>query len=157
MKNNPKEVEVIEFPMRKGRRIPPTPVNLKAYIEHAEGIQKQLDRHCNELGERVRKEVVLPICKKHKVTYTAGNGTFFFTKQVWHRGVIHNPLNDIHFAMDIDFDFDAEEEYHGFSAATLAKMKADLLPILDMLNHYIYAMLPIGYLVGDVKKEDCKS
>lgn len=155
MRNKKKDVAVIEVgPFRKGKPItPPTP-EMKLYTDHATGIETQLLRSCNELGARVRKEVILPICKRLGLTFLSGNGTFFF---VYENLQGRAPkIDDIYFGREDDFNITADPELNGLTTTTLTFMKNVLMPILDMLNHEVYSHECIGYFVDGVKKEDYK-
>lgn len=51
------------------------------FIEKSiELIMKQAEDNINQLASQFRKNVLIPFCKKHGVTFAAGNGVFVFYK-----------------------------------------------------------------------------
>jgi len=98
---------------------------LKPYIETLTNIQSDFDNRVSELGERVRVEVIIPLCQKHNLTFTSGMGRFFFTT-----------------TSDTDFEYSWELK---------GKWKNLLTPVLDLLNTEVSRNQYLGYYVGDVR------
>ena len=49
-----------------------------SYQEKLERIQGTFERAVSDLAEKYRKEVLKPLCKKHKLQFFSGMGTYFF-------------------------------------------------------------------------------
>ncbi len=78
-----------------------------------------------KLGDKIRKEVVLPCCKHNKLKYVSGMGRFFFYRGKKNYGAadeIEDPI-----------------------------FRATMTPIFDLLNTVVYNVDVLGYYVGDVK------
>lgn len=43
--------------------------------------QKVFHQRIAELADRIRDREILPLCVKHKLTFTSGHGIFFFTDE----------------------------------------------------------------------------
>ncbi len=63
-------------------RVPKRQASLSQEVleKSIEDIVQQTENNFKALAARYREEVLLPFCKKHKVTFAAGNGTFCFYK-----------------------------------------------------------------------------
>lgn len=55
---------------------------LERAIEKA---QRDFDKQIDAIAEDVRQRLVIPFCKKHRLCYRAGNGTFAFFPAKGHR------------------------------------------------------------------------
>lgn len=76
------------------------------------------------VAERVRTEIVAPACRKHRLQFTQGMGTFFFS-----RG--DTPLER--------WDMEGKPRY------------ADVLAALDVLDQTTVTGFPLGFRVDDVR------
>lgn len=61
-------------------------MNTEKYTQEVNVIKERFDNDLQELGLRIRNEVVAPACKNHGLKFFSGNGTFFFAK-----GESHTP------------------------------------------------------------------
>lgn len=52
----------------------------KAYRSVLLKIQRQHNAAVTDLAESIRTEVLIPLCRKHKMVFLSGNGDFFFVK-----------------------------------------------------------------------------
>ena len=110
-------------------------VNDKLTADLKARLEETLKRHEEELcalGEKVRAELVIPACRKHRLTFTSGMGTFFFSKGEHHYG-----------------NRDDVECGDAASRALSAAAKATIAPILDLLNEEISHNNYLGYYVTD--------
>ncbi len=105
------------------------------YLNQSAHIAEQHRRSLLELGAKVRAEVILPVCRKHKIRFMSGNGTFFFTKGP---GRYDDPTYS---SSNID---DAPR------SRTEAKLMDALEPILELLDHEVGHNDCLGYYVEDV-------
>lgn len=53
-------------------------MNMKQFRRQYEAIEKQADQQLTELAAKVRQEVIIPYCDKHKLYFVQGNGTYSF-------------------------------------------------------------------------------
>jgi hypothetical protein len=102
---------------------------MEKYSEQVEAIKQRFDNDLQELGERIRNEVVAPACKNHRLKFFAGNGTFFFSK------------GKKTYADVLDPDFQSAPK----------AIRETLKPIIDLLNTEITHNDFLGYYVGDVR------
>lgn len=99
-------------------------------------LEETLRRHDEELcalGAKVRAELVVPACRRHRLRFSSGMGTFFFSKGD------HNYGN----RDDVECGDTA-------SRALPAAAKAAIGPILDLLNEEVSRDNYLGYYVEDV-------
>lgn len=90
-----------------------------------------LKRHDDEitaLASKIREELVIPACRRHRLEFVSGNGVFFFACG---KG---------------ECRFMAHE--CKFSSAALET----IVPILDLLNEEVSHAAHLGYWVEDVRK-----
>lgn len=94
--------------------------------------QETFDQEVFQICERLRDEVIIPVCRKHKLTFLSGMGTFFFSK--------------------------GKQTYSGGYGITDArwgsKLIAELTPIFELLNTEVTHNQVLGYYVSDVSKDD---
>lgn len=50
-----------------------------AYRAALESAQDKFNEEVAVLADRIRTETIIPLCRKHKLTFISGMGTFFFT------------------------------------------------------------------------------
>lgn len=91
------------------------------------------DRYCAdvaELGEQVRTEVIIPLCRTYQLTFTSGMGSFFFT------------------------DSDNYDYIDTRSPDFPPERKKVFAPVFTLLNQELTRNDYLGFYVADVKKED---
>lgn len=114
-------------------------------------LNRTLRRHEAELGllgEKVRVELVEPACKKHKLAFVSGNGTFFFQRRATkNKGFDGFDAAEPKYGSREDFKLPVPYGYRGLSDAA----KRTLGPLLDLLNEEISHGQYLGYLVADVE------
>lgn len=107
-------------------------MKLDEYKRKFDSNMEDFERAMQELAERVHKEVMIPACRKHRMGFMSGMGTFFFTKKGI--GNIHD---------------DRCHEFHKLSKAAQVTVR-ELLVLLDMeLSHAQH----LGYLISDVEEQ----
>lgn len=104
-------------------------MSTEKYTEQVTVIKERFDNDLQELGLRIRNEVVAPACKNHGLKFFSGNGTFFFAKG-------ERTYSDV---LDPDF-----------KSAPKALREA-LEPIINLLNTEITHNDYLGFYVGDVR------
>lgn len=53
---------------------------MKPYTDTLDSLLSNHHTRIQDLGERIRLEVIQLFCDKHKLTFTSGMGTFFFSR-----------------------------------------------------------------------------
>lgn len=101
------------------------------FMKELQTAQDQFDQTISELGEEIRKQVIIPVCKRNKLEFISGMGRFFFTTNL---------------GKDIG---DASE-------AEGTRLERVLKPIFDLLNEEVSHNQYLGYFVSDVRKDDLK-
>lgn len=104
-------------------------MRLKSYEKKADDIRKRYDKELEELGEKVRAEVITPVCKKLELEFLSGNGTFCFC------------YRDQTYAQQYELE-----------QAPQALRRA-LTPILELLNKRLDHNDYLGFYVGNVQSE----
>ena len=97
---------------------------MKEYADALDILQKKFDEDVSALAEKLRQEVIIPVCKKHRLKFLSGMGRFFF-----YRG--EKTYNDTHDHMS-------------------DSLREDLKPIFDLLNTEVSHNQYLGYYVDDV-------
>jgi len=97
---------------------------MKAYTEALDIIKRKFDDEVYDLGKKVREEVILPVCKQHKLRYVQGMGRFFFSR--------------------------GDKTYGDASDNMSAALREVLTPIFELLNSEVYDNQVLGYYVDDV-------
>lgn len=105
------------------------------YLDRSALIEEQHRRSLLELGAKIRAEVILPACRKHKIRFISGNGTFFFTKGP---GRYDDPTYTSNSINDVP------------RSRAEAKLMDSLEPILELLDHEVGRGDYLGYYVEDV-------
>ena len=100
----------------------------KEIEERLKAINETYENALNELGDKVRKEVVIPVCKKHRLRYISGNGYIMF-QQDKENGVA----------------FSSQEELKRDT-----KCKFDLSEVFALLNIEVSYNQYLGYFVASV-------
>lgn len=90
------------------------------------------------LAECVRAEVVVPLCRKHRLTFSSGMGVFFFRKKHDRSDRTYGHRQDL------------EVEYLDSNVLS-ASAKAALGLVLDLLNKEIDYNTRLGHCVADVE------
>lgn len=125
--------QVIRPKFRKTAGKPLRAVDVKFFSRQLELLKKQFEEELDALGDEVREEVVLPLCRKHKLTYMAGNGRIFIERAGTNESV-----------------YDGS----GVAPDVVGVMRADLTRVVALLNVEVSSVNCLGYYVGDVSKED---
>ena len=102
------------------------------YLFALKDAQDRFDKEITELGEKIRTEVIIPLCQKHNLIFTSGMGRFFFTDYNGHDYDDPLPLATDLFMRDKDI------------------YKA-VQPVLHLLMADVSPHQVLGYYVGDVK------
>jgi len=105
-------------------------MNTEKYTQEVNVIKERFDNDLQELGLRIRNEVVAPACKNHGLKFFSGNGTFFFAK------------GDITYSDS--FTFNTDHLQHD-------PIGKALKPIIDLLNTEITHNDYLGFYVGQVR------
>jgi hypothetical protein len=102
---------------------------MQTYADELVSITQSFDDEMTALGEKVRAELVLPACRKHKLRFSSGNGDYFFAK--------------------------GDARYGGVNAAWHPKLsmaaQSTLKPIMDLLDQEVSHGQHLGYFVVDVE------
>lgn len=102
--------------------------------EELSAILARHEKELEDFGEKVAREVVKPVCHKYRLTFSTGNGTFFFEKAKTGR----------------DFVSWGDSKDLDLTPGLSAKAKDALRPVLDLLNEEIHHGHYVGFLFGDV-------
>lgn len=102
---------------------------MEKYSEQVKAIEERFYNDLQELGERIRNEVVAPACKNHRLKFLSGNGTFFFSNGKKTYGDLG------------DADLESAPK----------KLREVLKPIIDLLNTEITHNDYLGYYVESVR------
>jgi hypothetical protein len=105
----------------------PKPQHYQGYERILCKLQETFDKQVSDLAERIRTEVIVPMCQKHQLTFLSGMGRFFFSR---------------------------DKENYSDEYDTPDELKFDLVPILNLLDQEVSHNQYLGYYVSDVKKED---
>jgi len=103
------------------------------FEKEAEAIFADFDRARDALADKIRREVVLPACRKFRVTFAAGNGSFSF------------------------YDLSYSSAFAGLimdEHDCRAKKKTGLIRVLKILNTVCGEKFEIGHFVADVTEAD---
>jgi hypothetical protein len=58
--------------------MPAPKIDAAYFIKESERLQADYESKVEKLAERVRKALVMPLCKKYNLRFTSGNGSFSF-------------------------------------------------------------------------------
>lgn len=107
---------------------------MQTYINTANEIIATRDEALDSLGEKIRREVIIPLCRKYKLTFISGNGDFFFTSTkdaASYNGPIYSdPMS---------------------TPWPKGNQGKEMRVIFSLLNHEVARNDYIGYYVGDVR------
>lgn len=98
------------------------------------------------IAERVREEVVLPVCAKHKLTFTAGNGVYVFSRG---KGNYDEGTGNLVYS-----------DGKTFPSKVLTAPRAmakDLAPVIELLDAYTDGAGSLGAQMRDVTKKQTKA
>ena len=98
---------------------------MKEYTNALDSIRDEFQKKCDELGDKIRQEVVIPCCKHNKLKYVSGHGTFFF--------------------------YNSKKNYGAPDEIDDPVLRATLTPIFYLLNTVVFNNDVLGYYVRDVK------
>lgn len=123
-------------------------MSAQSHISQLRAIIQQHDDAIDALGKRFREEVVVPLCRKYKLSFVVIQGDFWFTKSVytkdqrdWHNAPHYSESQYLY-----NLSPDVLDGYKDISKAA----KKALEPVLDMLNEDIAHNNPFGYHVQGV-------
>jgi hypothetical protein len=100
------------------------------YLNSLLAAQCRFDKDVSALGEKIRTQVIIPLCQKHKLHFKSGMGAFFFVDA---NGRIYNDPHHDDCWYDDPVIFQAVK------------------PILLFLEEKVSHNQCLGYYVGDVK------
>ena len=104
----------------------------KKWEDRIETITQRARDELAKLGEEYREQVLIPLCRKHKLTFVSGMGSFCF----WTKINGHN-------------------EWIGDHEAAKQYRKTYLIPIIDLLNYEaMYLDDHFGFYVRDINESD---
>lgn len=101
----------------------------QSYKQALQTAQEKFDGEVSRLAEQIRQEIIIPLCRTHKLRFTSGMGTFFFTDEKG-RG----------YTSDV-----VDRSYAG----TL-RIKRAVAPVFKLLNEEVSHNQCLGYFVCDV-------
>ncbi len=111
----------------------------KKYIKETEVIQQRYINDLNELGIKIRKEVVVPVCKKYGLTFLSGNGAFYFYKD--HKGYKGDFYSYKPHRSETRYEYEWQLPKNA--------MGQELKPILDLLETELTRNDHLGYYVDN--------
>ena len=114
-----------------------TPKIVDLFCGELQDIQNETRRRIDALADRIREDVVIPLCRRHKLNFVAGNGTFYF----------FDPKLDVHHSVKPRAMMSEPD------VALQARLPdvAEAFKILDLeVSHGDY----LGFYIGDVRNED---
>lgn len=114
-----------------------TPKILDLFCGELQSIQDETRRRIEALADRVREDVVIPLCRRYKLNFVAGNGTFYF----------FDPKLDVHHSVT------PRAMMSGSEVAMRARLPdvAEAFKILDLeVSHGDY----LGFYITDVRDDD---
>lgn len=114
---------------------------------HREALDATLVRHeieLQRLADRFRLEVLVPVCRRYKLTFISGNGSFYFRKQRTRKD--GSDYYEPTYGVREDLEDTPPQGYCGLSE----RAKQALGPILDILNQELSKDYHFGYLIADV-------
>lgn len=106
------------------------------YSKTLENLQEEYQVKVQRLAAEYREFVLLPLCKKHKLCFVSGMGTFFF-----------------HSAADGDA-FDGQSWSVRDMGDAIQERKRYLIPYLEMLDQEVEQGQYFGYYIDDITHED---
>lgn len=117
----------------------------QSYVGQLHVIIQQHDDAISALGERYRVQVIIPLCRKFKLSFVVIQGDWWFTKAVYtkSRNDWHNAP---HYSSVEYLNDQVDEGYRDISP----QAKAALRPVLDLLDEDIAHNNPFGYHVAGV-------
>ena len=115
--------------------------------------EREVWKAIDSMADELREQVVLPLCRQHRLTFSSGNGTWWFTridarrKALARRGAAE--MNARHYSESQHWSFHEQDEalLHGLNLGDVWALLA-LEPI-----HAV----PLGYCVADITETDIES
>jgi len=103
------------------------------FLRELQSAKDDFDVRVSIIADNLRTQVIIPVCKRHKLEFLSGNGRYFFTTN-------HGTqVSDGQFITN-------EEEGERYVRA--------LKPVFELLDQEVTRDNPIGYYVEDVRKDD---
>jgi DNA-binding transcriptional ArsR family regulator len=99
---------------------------ISKFYDELQSIQDRFNQEIEELADEVRTEVILPICKRYKMTFFSGNGRFFF--------------------------IDKKGGYIELAEDARGESRRAVGHALKLLNEEVARGQYLGYFVGDVEE-----
>ncbi len=99
---------------------------MKQYEKALDILQKKFEENISALADQIREDVIIPVCKKHKLIFISGMGSFFFARGDKTYTDTHDRMSD--------------------------SLREDLVPILNLLNTEVTHNQYLGFYVDDVRK-----
>lgn len=109
------------------------------YAERLETAQLSFDEDVMILAYDIREEIILPFCRKYRLTFLAGRGEYFFVRKVGGRKECFSDVSDL----------DRHKPKHRI-------LRDALIPIFELLAKEVVPNDPIGYYVASVHLKDLK-
>jgi hypothetical protein len=100
------------------------------YLSALKAARAKFEREVSELAEKIRDQVIIPLCLKHGLTFISGNGTFFFT----------DVKGNDYTSDDVDAAYAGNKKIHKAVSG-----------VLHLLNEEVSHNQVLGYYVGDVR------
>lgn len=119
---------------------------LDVYAEQVKKAQDDYQSTIVSIADRVRQEIVLPACVKHKLTFDSGMGTYSFSKG---RGT--------YVAESGTLWYSEGGLYPSKVVSAPRAMVEDLKAIIELLEEWVDEGGPLGSRMKDVTKEDVKN
>lgn len=116
------------------------------YEQQIKEAQEAFSSAMEAIADRVREEVVLPVCAKHKLTLTAGNGLYFFSRG---KGDYDQDTGNLVYS-------DGKTFPSKVRTAPRAMVK-DLAPVIELLDAYTDGSGSLGAHMRDVTKKQTKA
>jgi hypothetical protein len=91
-----------------------------------------------DVGTKIRQEVIIPVCKQHKLEFVSGMGSFFFC------------------TTDFSLKGGKQTGKHIGAAWEVegTRLERVLKPVFEILNEQVDHVQVLGYYVDDVRKAD---
>lgn len=115
-----------------------------------EQVEREVWAAVDGIAAELREQVVLPLCRKHRLTFSSGNGTWWFTridakrKAEQRRGTVE--VNLRHYSESCHWSFHEQDE--------ALKHGLDLGDVWDLLAMEPIHACPLGYRVEEVSEAD---
>jgi hypothetical protein len=106
----------------------------KAYLAIVKNAQDRFQYEIEELADKIRTEVIIPLCRKYHLRFVSGMGTFFF--------------------VDTDDHYYEDPYPHLASRASKGNLRIynATQPVLLMLAQEVSHNQCLGYYIADVRE-----